>query len=76
MCRSVNDRAVSPLKNLHALSSTQDDFGYRDDIFPSAIQVGYIAEAHFNANKFVDAAYFEPFYLKEFIALKSAKLVL
>jgi tRNA threonylcarbamoyladenosine biosynthesis protein TsaB len=49
---------------------------FRDDIFPSAIQIGYIAEEHFKQNKFVDAAYFEPFYLKEFIALKSSKSVL
>ena len=44
-----------------------------DDIFPSAKQMSEIAENKFNENKFEDTAYFEPFYLKDFIATKSLK---
>jgi len=44
-----------------------------DNIFPSAKQMGQIAEKMYNENKFEDTAYFEPFYLKDFIATKSLK---
>ena len=44
-----------------------------DDIFPSAKQMGEIAERMFAKNTFEDTAYFEPFYLKDFIATKSLK---
>ena len=46
---------------------------FKDDIFPSAKQMSEIAENKFNENKFEDTAYFEPFYLKDFIATKSLK---
>lgn len=49
-----------------------------DDIYPSAIQIGELAwEKHQNAS-YEDLAYFEPFYLKDFIAKKpsSKKMVL
>ena len=39
-----------------------------DDIFPSAKNIGYLATSRYKENDFEDAAYFEPFYLKEFLA--------
>ncbi len=36
--------------------------------YPSATSVGRLAFARFQAQKFEDLAYFEPFYLKDFIA--------
>jgi len=44
-----------------------------DDVFPSAKHMGEISEQKFNSNNFEDTAYFEPFYLKDFIATKSLK---
>jgi tRNA threonylcarbamoyladenosine biosynthesis protein TsaB len=44
-----------------------------DNIFPSAKQMGEISEKMFVENTFEDTAYFEPFYLKDFIATKSLK---
>jgi len=43
------------------------------DIEPSARGVAYLAEELYNQKQFVDTAYFEPFYLKEFIAGKSSR---
>lgn len=39
-----------------------------DDIKPEAKSMVTLAEAAYADNEFVDAAYFEPFYLKEFVA--------
>jgi len=44
-----------------------------DDIFPSAKEMSKIAEKMFNEKIFEDSAYFEPFYLKDFIGTKSLK---
>lgn len=41
-----------------------------DDKLPSANEMGYISERKYQAGNFEDVAYFEPFYLKDFIALK------
>lgn len=38
-----------------------------DDIFPSAKNMIALAEAKFAAKEFEDCAYFEPFYLKDFL---------
>ena len=38
---------------------------------PSANEMGIISEKKFKTNNFDDIAYFEPFYLKEFIGVKS-----
>lgn len=46
-----------------------------DDIFPSAREAGQLAFARFQAGEFEDVAYFEPFYLKDFIAIKPKKLL-
>lgn len=39
-----------------------------NEIYPSARYIGYLAEEAFKASKFEDVAYFEPFYLKEFMS--------
>ncbi len=44
-----------------------------DDIFPLASNMSPLAEKAFNENNFVDVAYFEPFYLKSFVATISKK---
>lgn len=49
---------------------------YIDGVETSACYLTGIAEEHFQAGKFVDVAYFEPFYLKDFIATTPRKKVL
>jgi tRNA threonylcarbamoyladenosine biosynthesis protein TsaB len=39
-----------------------------DGIYPSAAAMASLANEAFHKKEFVDAAYFEPFYLKEFRA--------
>lgn len=46
------------------------------DIFPSAINVMKLSERAFSNQTFEDVAYFEPFYLKDFVALTSKKNLL
>lgn len=41
---------------------------FLDNIYPSAVDMVRIAEKAFLNKDFVDVAYFEPFYLKEFVA--------
>jgi tRNA threonylcarbamoyladenosine biosynthesis protein TsaB len=41
---------------------------FLDNIYPSASDMVSLAEEAFAANVFEDVAYFEPFYLKEFVA--------
>jgi tRNA threonylcarbamoyladenosine biosynthesis protein TsaB len=53
---------------IHSTNAT-----FLNDIEPSARGVAYLAEKLFNENKFVDTAYFEPFYLKDFIAGKPSR---
>lgn len=45
------------------------------DLLPSAKSFGQLAYRKFENKEFEDVAYFEPYYLKEFIALKGKKLV-
>ena len=45
-------------------------------VTPSARGIVALAEQAFNAEKFEDIAYFEPFYLKEFIVIPSKKKLL
>lgn len=47
-----------------------------ENIVPSARGIVRLAEAAFNAGKFEDLAYFEPFYLKDFIVIPSKKKLL
>jgi tRNA threonylcarbamoyladenosine biosynthesis protein TsaB len=44
-----------------------------DNIFPLAANMSPLAEKAFIENDFVDVAYFEPFYLKSFVATISKK---
>lgn len=46
---------------------------FNDDYLISARHMSALAETHFKNRKFVDVAYFEPFYLKDFIATKPKK---
>jgi len=56
-----------------ALSHTGNAI-FIDNIHPSAEHVGALSWQAYNKNQFEDPAYFEPFYLKDFIAKKpSAK---
>jgi len=48
---------------------------YIEDQFPSASKMGELALEKFSKERFEDVAYFEPFYLKDFIAIKGKKLV-
>ncbi len=50
-----------------------DGFIFMDDIYPSAEFMGELSESAFSASKFEDLVYYEPFYLKEFIATTSKK---
>jgi tRNA threonylcarbamoyladenosine biosynthesis protein TsaB len=45
-------------------------------VSPSARGIVRLAEEAFNAGKFEDIAYFEPFYLKEFLVIPSKKKLL
>ncbi len=45
-----------------------DNFDFTDSVYPSAEFMGKIANDYFNTQKIVDLVYFEPFYLKSFIA--------
>ncbi len=45
-------------------------------VAPSARGIVRLAEERFNAGKFEDLAYFEPFYLKDFIVIPSKKRLL
>tara|TARA_R110002049_G_scaffold218363_3_gene389853 strand:- start:6925 stop:7611 length:687 start_codon:yes stop_codon:yes gene_type:complete len=55
--------------------SVKDNFHLLHDIFPSANALGLLADARFKASKFEDVAYFEPYYLKDFVATKPRKLL-
>ena len=46
-----------------------------DGIIPSSAGVAYLAEEMYKKNDFVDVAYFEPNYLKDFIAGKPSKKI-
>jgi tRNA threonylcarbamoyladenosine biosynthesis protein TsaB len=46
---------------------------FLENIFPSARQIGKLATGKFKQNIFEDVAYFEPFYLKEFLGNVSNK---
>ena len=54
---------------------TQENIHWIDDMHPSAIEIGYMAERKFQSQEFEDVAYFEPFYLKEFQTKPAKKLL-
>ena len=47
---------------------SNDNFSFLPDIFPSAEYMDSLSEKLFLEKKFTDLVYFEPFYLKEFVA--------
>jgi len=49
---------------------------FLDDIVPLASSMGHSSEKAYQAQQFEDIAYFEPFYLKEFIATIAKNKVL
>ena len=49
---------------------------FLDDIYPLARDMVALAEQAFMAKKFEDTAYFEPFYLKEFMATTPKQLII
>lgn len=51
-----------------------DNAVYIDNELPSADQMSALAYAKYKISDFENLAYFEPFYLKDFIALKSKKI--
>ncbi len=46
-----------------------------DDVRPLAKWMFPLAEQMFNRGEFCDVAYFEPYYLKDFVAIKPKKLI-
>jgi len=46
---------------------------YKTQQYPSAKELDYIGYQKFQRNEFEDVAYFEPYYLKDFVAIKSKK---
>lgn len=52
----------------------QDRIVIHHDYFPSACYLVNSAIKLFEANRFEDVAYFEPYYLKDFIAIKPRKI--
>lgn len=53
----------------------QENIKWIANVYPSAEQIGILAEQKFQDSDFEDVAYFEPFYLKEFLAKPAKKLV-
>ncbi|WP_394747300.1 tRNA (adenosine(37)-N6)-threonylcarbamoyltransferase complex dimerization subunit type 1 TsaB [Spongiimicrobium salis] len=52
---------------------TAPNFEYDNSIMPSAKQMSLLSEQRFQAGTFEDVAYFEPYYLKDFIVAKPSK---
>ncbi len=44
-----------------------------EDVYASALNMCSIAEEMYLAKSFADVAYYEPFYLKDFVAGKKAR---
>lgn len=55
---------------------TDDNALFIDGVYPAANNMVKLAEEAFVAGRFVDVAYFEPFYLKEFVATIAKNKVL
>lgn len=49
---------------------------FLDEFLPSARFMILLAQERFNQKKFEDVAYFEPFYLKDFVATKAKNMLL
>ena len=46
------------------------NFNYKPEIIPSAREMAILSHLKFKENKFEDVAYFEPYYLKDFMVLQ------
>lgn len=55
---------------------TSGNAEFLDDIYPKASDMLSLANKAFEEQNFVDVAYFEPFYLKEFVATTPKKKVI
>lgn len=55
---------------------SSDNALFLDDIYPKASDMISLSDAAYTSNEFVDVAYFEPFYLKEFVATTPKNKVL
>jgi len=53
---------------LHALFDSMESINIVDDFAPSAAFMASLADKALHEKDFVDVAYFEPFYLKDFVA--------
>lgn len=51
-----------------SMVGSSGNFLFIDQVFPSARTVGPLAEIAFNNNLIEDTAYFEPYYLKDFVS--------
>lgn len=63
-----SEKCSSILSNTNAV--------FIEDAYPNATDMAELAEAAYNKKDFVDVAYFEPFYLKEFVATTPKNKVL
>jgi tRNA threonylcarbamoyladenosine biosynthesis protein TsaB len=54
---------------------TRGDFIWLDDIKATATNMASLAEAAYNSSQFSDLAYYEPFYLKDFVAKKKQGII-
>ncbi|WP_106828761.1 tRNA (adenosine(37)-N6)-threonylcarbamoyltransferase complex dimerization subunit type 1 TsaB [Parabacteroides pacaensis] len=55
---------------------TSENAFFLDDLYPLASDMASLSEKAFTGGKFEDVAYFEPFYLKEFVATIAKNKVL
>lgn len=60
-------------KKCKPLLSKYSNALFVDDIYPSASAIGFLALQAFNKKCFEEIAYFEPFYLKEFVTTQPKK---
>lgn len=59
------DKCKALIKNKNAI--------FIPNVYPSAKYMAKLSQESFDANDFKDVAYFEPFYLKDFVAIVSKK---
>lgn len=52
---------------------THKNANFIDDIFPSAIHMANLSEEKYTTSSFEDVAYFEPYYLKDFVVTPQKK---
>ena len=63
------------MEKCRSLLSTHLNAQFIADVFPSAVHMGQLAQEKLNRGDIEDTAYFEPFYLKEFVAKPAKKLL-